>query len=57
MAIAFTKASFIKDKFLNPLNVELIQYSDELFIAIQVTPINNTIEGNQDIFQPRYSFV
>jgi len=50
---SFTKPSFIKDKFLSPLNVELIQYSDELFIAIQATPINNTIEGNQDIFLKR----
>ena len=32
---SFTEPSFIKDKFLNPLNVELIQYSGELFIAIQ----------------------
>jgi len=47
---SFTKPSFIKGQFLNPLNVELIQHSGELVIAIQATPLNNTIEGNQDIF-------
>ncbi len=47
---SFTKPSFIKGPFLNPLNVELIQHSGELVIAIQATPLNNTIEGNQDIF-------
>ena len=47
---SFTKPSFIKGQFLDPLNVELIQHSGELVIAIQATPLNNTIEGNQDIF-------
>jgi hypothetical protein len=47
---SFTKPYFIKGQFLNPLNVELIQHSGELVVAIQATPLNNTFEGNQDIF-------
>ena len=47
---SFTKPSFIQGQFLNPLNVEIIQYSGELIVAIQGTPLNNTMEGNQDIF-------
>ena len=50
MVTVITKPSFINGQFLNPLNVELIQHSGELVIAIQATPLNNTIEGNQDIF-------
>lgn len=49
----FTKPSFIKGQFLNPLNVEIIQYLGELIVAIQATPLNNTVEGNQDIFLMR----
>ncbi|MGD9673667.1 MAG: sialidase family protein [Candidatus Nitrosocosmicus sp.] len=50
---SFTKPSFIQGQFLNPLNVEIIQYLNELIIAIQATPLNNTMEGNQDIFLMR----
>ncbi len=50
---SFTKPSFIKGQFINPLNVELIQHSGELIIAIQAMPLNNTMEGNQDIFLMR----
>jgi len=50
---SFTKPSFIKGQFINPLNVELIQHSGELVVAIQATPLNSTIEGNQDIFLMR----
>lgn len=46
----FAKPSFIKEKFQNPLNVEIIEHAGQLIIAIQSTPINNTIEGNQEIF-------
>ena len=47
---SFTKPSFIQGQFLNPLNVDIIHHSDKLIVAIQATPINNTVEGNQDIF-------
>ena len=47
---SFAKPSFIQGQFLNPLNVEIIQYSGELIVAIQAMPLNNTMEGNQDIF-------
>lgn len=47
---SFTKPSFVKDKFQNPLNVEIIEYLGELIIAIQATPLGNAIEGNQDIY-------
>ncbi|HEX5904958.1 MAG TPA: hypothetical protein VFY50_02810, partial [Candidatus Nitrosocosmicus sp.] len=48
---SFTKPSFIQGKFLNPLNVDIIHHnSDKLIVAIQATPLDNTVEGNQDIF-------
>ena len=47
---SFTKPSFIQGEFLNPLNVDIIHQSNKLIVAIQATPLNNTIEGNQDIF-------
>ena len=47
---SFTKPSFIQGQFLNPLNVDIIHHSNKLIVAIQATPLNNTIEGNQDIF-------
>ncbi|MBA2267130.1 MAG: exo-alpha-sialidase [Nitrosopumilus sp.] len=47
---SFTKPSFVKDQFQNPLNVEIIEHLGDLIIAIQATPRDNTIEGNQDIF-------
>ena len=47
---SFLKPQFIKEEFKNPLNVEIIEHSVQLMIAIQATPINNTIEGNQEIF-------
>ena len=48
---SFTKPSFIQGQFLNPLNVDIIHHnSDKLIVAIQATPLNNTVEGNQDIF-------
>lgn len=50
---SFAKPSFIQGQFLNPLNVEIIQYSGELIVAIQAMPLNNTMEGNQDIFLMR----
>ncbi len=50
---SFTKPSYIQGQFLNPLNVEIIHYSGELIIAIQAMPLNNTMEGNQDIFLMR----
>jgi hypothetical protein len=47
---SFLKPQFIKEDFKNPLNVEIIENAGQLIIAIQATPINNTIEGNQEIF-------
>ena len=47
---SFTKPSFIQGQFLNPLNVDIIHHSNKLIVAIQATPLNNTVEGNQDIF-------
>ena len=47
---SFLKPQFIQEDFKNPLNVEIIEHSGQLMIAIQATPINNTIEGNQEIF-------
>jgi peroxiredoxin len=47
---SFLKPQFIKEGFKNPLNVEIIENAGQLIIAIQATPINNTIEGNQEIF-------
>ncbi|WP_134484081.1 sialidase family protein [Candidatus Nitrosocosmicus franklandus] len=47
---SFTKPSFIQGQFLNPLNVDIIHDSDKLIVAIQATPLDNTVEGNQDIF-------
>jgi hypothetical protein len=47
---SFTKPTFIQGQFLNPLNVDIIHHSNKLIVAIQATPLNNTIEGNQDIF-------
>ena len=47
---SFLKPEFIKQDFKNPLNVEIIEHSGQLIIAIQATPINNTVEGNQEIF-------
>jgi hypothetical protein len=47
---SFTKPAFIQGQFLNPLNVDIIHHSDKLIVAIQATSLNNTVEGNQDIF-------
>ena len=47
---SFAKPSFIQGQFLNPLNVDIIHHSNKLIVAIQATPLNNTVEGNQDIF-------
>jgi len=49
----FTRPSFIQGQFLNPLNVEIIEHSGELIVAIQAISLNNTVEGNQDIFLMR----
>jgi hypothetical protein len=47
---SFTMPSFIQGEFLNPLNLEIIHHAGELIVAIQAMPLNNTIEGNQDVF-------
>jgi len=50
---SFAKPSFIQGQFLNPLNVDIIHHAGELVVAIQATPLNNTLDGNQDIFLMR----
>jgi hypothetical protein len=50
---SFAKPSFVQGQFLNPLNVDIIHHAGELVVAIQATPLNNTLDGNQDIFLMR----
>ena len=47
---SFTQPSFIKAQFQNPLNVEIIEHSGELFMTIQATPIEDALGENQDIY-------
>ncbi len=47
---SFTQPFFIKAPFQNPLNVEIIEHSGELFMTIQATPIEDAVGENQDIY-------
>jgi hypothetical protein len=49
----FTKPTFIKENFQNPLNIEIIEYSGQLVLAIQATPLDSMSGENQEIYLVR----